>query len=202
MMADILSILKNYINNITELIALVISICYYQHLRHTFMKWVLPFLLFIFLGELITTYLLYNDSCHFIVSNYYVIGLFESLFYIDIFFQRIDRYYTASLVISGLLLSIIALAYKDMKFRRESYLFVLGEPGFRIAFGMSLLFSGINIVFSQYDFVVKYTMRLYGVKSYNIVARVLCVVLYLRISMAIILCKKQRKILCMRTTKQ
>jgi hypothetical protein len=54
---EILSFIKNHLHNIAEFISLVIAIFYYPYLKKSFMKWFLPFLGFIFLGELISAYI-------------------------------------------------------------------------------------------------------------------------------------------------
>ncbi len=224
MAIDILSLLKNYIHDITEFIALVISIYHYKYLRVTFMEWMLPFLLFIFLGELINKYFFLNNLQHQGIILSYIIGLVESLFYSFIFYKLTDSnllkkiillsatlivltdivgvvffqqnltYYINSLIFSGLSLSFIALTYVYIKFTTDNYAIALNEPGFWIAFGISLFFSGTSIVFCLHGFIVKYNLNLFGVRLYSIVPRILCVILYLSISIAIILCKKKTKI--------
>lgn len=223
MAVDILSLVKNYIHNIAELIALAISIYYYQYLRNTFMKWILPFLIFIFLGELANKYFFLNYLKYQSIMLSYTIGIVESVFYsyifyrmtdssllrkiivlsatliilIDvlgfIFFQQNITYSINSLIFSGFAFSFIALAYIYIRFTTDNQAIILNDPGFWIAFGVSLFFSGASIVFCLHDFIVKHDLNLFGIRLYNIVPRILCVVLYLSISVAIILCRKQRK---------
>lgn len=224
MAIDILSLLKNYIHNIAELIALVVSIYYYQYLRNTFMKWILPFLLFVFLAELISMYFFLNYLIYenLILSD--IIGFVESLFYsyifyrltdsrllkkiiflsasiiiftdilVFIFFQQNWSYSINSLIFAGFCFSVIALAYIYIRFTTDNQEIILNEPGFWIAFGVSLFFSGVSIVLCLHGFIVKHDLRLFGIRLYNIVPRMLCVILYLSISIAIILCKKKTKI--------
>lgn len=188
------------------------------------MKWFLPFILFIFLGEIGANYIS-ADAVTSNISIYYVIGIVESVFYGYIFYSLNNRktiktliviyifcsvfaflfglvfyrvgygYYMSVLIGSGFFLALIALGYIYTKFVDDEETFLISEPGFWIAFGVSIFFSGTSIVFSLHDFIVDNNLTVFGAKLYNFVARVLCVVLYSSISIAIILCKKKSKIL-------
>ena len=212
------------IHNITELVALIIAIAYYPHLKKTFMKWVLPFLLFIFSCELISTYMIlfYPGKSTFVI--YYFIGVVEVFFYGYIFYKIINRalyrsvikylvvisvsvyiigfildnenyiFYIPSLILSSFSIAIFGLGYIYTKFIDDNNTILINEPGFWIAFGVSLFFAGSSIVFSLYDFIVKNNLNIFGIKLYNFIPRILCVVLYSSISIAIILCKKKTRV--------
>ncbi len=205
--------------------SLVVAILYYPYLKKSFMKWVLPFLMFIFLGEVVTAYLYFNDPSLPNTNFYYIIGIGESIFYGYIFFHLCQSktvkkiifiltliglsiyflgfifyskdytYYIFSLIVSGFFLSFISLTYIYIVFSDDSQSSMILDFGFWIAFGVSLFFSGISIVFCLHDYIVKHNLNLFGIKLYNIVPRILCIVLYLSISISIVLCKKKTKIL-------
>ena len=216
--------MKDYLHNICELIALIVAIIYYPHLKKSFMKWFLPFLAFIFIGELIASYKYYHDRSWLNIYIYYLIGMAESVFYGYIFYQLNSRrsykkkilyfiaistiayfiglfffatgytYFILTLIISGFFLSLIALGYTYTKFVDDDETLMITESGFWIAVGVSIFFSGISIVLALHDFIVRNNLILFGVKLYNLVPRVLCIILYASISIAIILCKKKNKI--------
>ena len=72
---------------------------------------------------------------------------------------------------------------------------LLNESGFWLAMGVSIFFSGTSIVFALHDLIIKNNLTFFGAKLYNFVPRVLSVILYASISIAIILCKKKTKAL-------
>ena len=216
--------MQAYLHNISELICLLVTVFYYPYIKKSFMKWFLPFILFIFLGEIGAKYIS-ADSVTSNISIYYVIGIGETIFYGYIFYSLYNRkifkglilffifnsviayligllfyregytFYLPVLIASGFLLALIALGYIYTKFVDDEETFLISEPGFWIAFGVSIFFSGTCIVFSLHDYIVENNLTVFGAKLYNFVARVLCVVLYSSISIAIILCKKKSRIL-------
>ena len=188
------------------------------------MKWFLPFLAFIFIGELIAKYE-YALLHHINVGFYYLIAIAESIFYSFIFYQLSNKstlkkatlffafnsvaayiigfiffrndhsYFLPSLIISGFCFAVIALWYIYLKFvTDDDETLLINDPGFWIALGVSLFFSGTSIVFSLYNVIAKNNLNLFGIKLYNFVPRILCIVLYASISIAIILCKKKKTI--------
>ena len=211
------------IHNITELVALIIAIAYYPHLKKTFMKWVLPFLLFVFLGEFISEYQHWFLNQSSIIVHYFI-GIIESFFYGCIFYNFSSRsilkkciiyfitgstilyiiglllytnsssYIFSVLIINGFFLALLGLTNIYTKFIDDDNTILINEPGFWIAFGVSLFFAGSSIVFSLHDFIVKNNLNIFGIKLYNFIPRILCVVLYSSISIAIILCKKKTRV--------
>jgi len=182
------------------------------------MRSFLPFLGFVFAGEMIA-----NFSELSVLINY-LIGMIESIFYGYIFYHLSQRlllkriilffvpasvagyftgyilqdknfiYFIPNIVISGFFLATIALAYLYEKFADDDETFLISEPGFWIAAGVTLFYSGSSISFSLYDFILRHDLSIAGVKLYKIVPRVLSVILYVSISISLILCKKKNKI--------
>lgn len=215
--------MKWYLNNLAELVCLLIAIIYYPYLKGTFMRWVLPFLIFIFLSELYAKYIGHFLGGTTIKSNY-IIGIIESLFYgyvfytlgrstllkklirgliiISVFCYVVSLFFFSSnpyllyinLVVSGLILSFISLVYLYSRFLDDNSGSLIEEPEFWIAFGVSIFFSGVCIVFSLHDTIVKNDLSIHGLKLHHFVPRVLSVILYLSISIAIIQCKKKTRI--------
>lgn len=215
--------MKWYLNNLAELACLLIAIVYYPYLKGTFMKWVLPFMIFIFLSELYTKYIGHVLGGTTIAPNY-IIGIIESVFYGYVFYtlgrSRLLRKLTQilitisifsysvslilfpsdpdllyiNLVLSGLILSFISLVYLYSRFLDDDTAYLIEEPEFWIAFGVSIFFSGVCVVFSLHDIIVKNNLSVFGLKLHHIVPRVLSVILYISISIAIIQCKKKTRI--------
>jgi hypothetical protein len=157
-------------------------------------------------------------------SIYYLVSIIESIFYNFIFYKISHRegirkiillfssistiafsfgfifytndynFYLPILIIFGFSLSTIALSYVYTSFTDDDKMVLITEPGFWIALGVSVFFSGTSIVFSLYNFIRINNLTVFGIKLYNFVPRILCIVLYSSISIAIILCKKKNKI--------
>lgn len=209
-----------YIHNLFELLGFIVAIYYYPCLKKSFMKWFLPFLGFVFIGELVEKFL--NIT---VIVNY-LIGILESVFYGYIFYQLTRKrlfkklilffipvsvagyficfifygkdfsYFIPNIIITGFFLATISLAYLYERFSDdddESPLFT--EPGFWIAVGVCLFYSGVSISLSLYDFILKNDLSIFGVKLYSVTTRILSVILYLCISISIILCKEKKRIL-------
>lgn len=215
--------MKWYLNNLAELACLLIAVIYYPYLKGTFMRWVLPFLMLVFFGELYAKYQV--DVLK--VSNlkiYYLISVAQSLFYGFLFYKLNDsliikkailflvlisilgylisaffffdvrKLLYIDLIFSGLIFSFISLLYLYKRFVSEDQSYLIEDPGFWIAFGVSLFFSGVSISFSLHDFIIDKNLVLFGQKLHHLVPQVLSVVLYLSLSIAIFLCKKKTRI--------
>lgn len=211
-----------FVHNITELISFLVALVCYPSIKNSFMKWFLPFLGIIFFCEILTYYLWYVQKQSTISINLLLI-IIENFFYGFIFIRITNSYgvkkliscfiflslitYLLSLlyfrgnrdyffyttVFSGFFLSAFALNYLYQMFSSQNYIIPFVDPGFWIAFGVSLFFSGASIVFSLSSFILKNDLNLFGVKLYNFIPRILSIILYSSISIAIILCKKKNK---------
>jgi hypothetical protein len=220
---SIFSFIKNHLHNIAEFISLVVAVIYYPYLKKSFMKWFLPFLIFVFASELFIVYEHYYVAKQSTVGKNYIIGIAESIFYGYIFYNLSDykkfkkivlsmifisvigyilgfvlygeesKYFRMNLILSGVLLTIVSLCYVYLRIVDTYSTNLVANPGFWIALGISLFFSGISIVYCLHDYIFRYNLNLFGIELYNIVPRVCCIILYLCISIAIILCKKKTK---------
>jgi hypothetical protein len=218
------SFIKNNLHIIAEFISLGIAIFNYPYLKKSNMKWVLPFLVFIFSSEVIIDYLYFYNPYRTNTDFYYIVGIGESIFYgqffykicqndslkkivfgfgvvpvmlysCGIFFYTNDyEIYIFCLITSGVSLSLISLAYMYSFYFDDSRNSIVSDDGFWVALGVSLFFSTTSVVFCLHDFIYRNDLNLFGVKLYKIVPRILCIILYSCISIAIILCKKKTKI--------
>lgn len=153
----------------------------------------------------ILEYIFYNYIFYHLLSNrmikrlvfFLIIGVTLNFFVGLLFAANKQTYLLLSLAISGFLLAAIAQVYIYLKFISddETSTLLISEPGFWIAFGVSIFFSGTCIVFSLHDFIMKNELVFFGFKLYHFVPRVLSIFLYSGISVSLILCKKKSKIL-------
>jgi len=216
--------MKLHINNIVELLSLMVAIFYYPYLKGSFMKWFLPFLGFVFLGEIIANYQRTVLKEQTFQINY-LIAITESIFYGYVFYKLNHRvwlrrillffipvsvfgyllsyflfkdplkYIFPNIIISGFCLAAISLFYLYTKFLDDDENLLVSDPGFWIAFGVTLFYSGVSISFSLYKLIMKNNLFLFGERLLNLIPQILSVILYLSISIAIILCKQKRKVL-------
>ena len=187
------------------------------------MRWFLPFLGFIFFAELVGEYQWGVFGIPTIDINY-LIGIVESIFYGFIFYKLTNRliskrliflgvlisvivyivsfvffkkdhlYLFEDIIVSGFILSLISLMYLYFKSSDDDETILLYDPGFWIAFGVAIFYSGISISFSLHDFIKNNNLTFFGANLINVIPRYLSVILYSSISIAIILCKHQKKL--------
>ncbi len=219
------TLIKSHLHNLAELVSFVVAILYYPYLKPSFMKWIVPFLGLIFLGEIIVAYRYYVIHAQSSIGIYYMITVTEFCFYGYIFYQLSSKpilkriiyffmsivvfghitsfviyqvepeHFLIDLVISGFLLTIVAISYIHELFVNDNNPSLIKEPGFWIAIGVSLFFSGTSIVFCLHRFILKNNLTLFGTRLYNLVPGILSVILYLCICKAIILCKGKTKLI-------
>jgi len=188
------------------------------------MKWFLFFLGFILLGDMFANYQLTVLKEKTVLINY-LIAIIESVFYGYIFYKLSNhlwlkrvillfiptsvigylvsyllvktslQYFFPNIIISGFCLAAISLFYLYTKFLDDDENLLVSDPGFWIAFGVTLFYSGASISFSLYKLIMKNNLFLFGERLLNLIPQILSVILYLSISIAIILCKQKKKIL-------
>ena len=206
--------MKIGINHIAEFVSVIVAIYCYPLLKGSYMKWFLPFLVFILLGELVEAYQSHYYHVSTIPVNY-LIGTVESVFYGYIFYHlNTDRIrqkqlcvmillsiagyiisyvvygsatdpFVYNLVISGFMLSLIALLYLYDSFDND-HIHMLSDPGFWLAFGICLFYSSISIVFMSWRVILLNNISVFGLMLYHLVPKLLCVLLYGSISLALI----------------
>lgn len=212
-----------YLHNIFEFLSLLIAIIYYRYLKVNYMKWFLPFLAFVFVGEMISIYRGIILGINTITISH-LIAIVETIFYGFIFYlltqQRLLKkgiqflvpffvvcylsslmmnkkdlsYFALIITVSGFFFAAIALIYLYEKFSDDNEILLISEPGFWIAVGVTLFYSGISISFSLYDYILKNNLTIYGIKLYKLAPRIFSIILYTCISISMILCKKKSKI--------
>lgn len=211
-----------HVGNIFEVLSLIIAIRYYPDLKGTFMIWFLPFLLFICCAEFMMKYqwsILRKPP----IGINYLIGIIESSFYGYIFYKSsihpilrksilcfiplsiisfsisyyVDSfsyvYFIPNIVVSGFLLAAIALINVYQRYIDDEESNLVSEPIFWVALGVSLFFSSISLSFSLYNLIKLNHLKLFGLNLYSLIPRLSSIILYSSISIAIILCKHQKK---------
>jgi hypothetical protein len=201
-----------------ELICTGLAIRYYAALRYFKLAGLLPFLLLISLAEMLAIWQKEVLQVSTYGTNYGV-ALVELFFYSFLFMRftshrflkRMIRwllpvllfillvgywFYTTrylaffySLIIEGFFLTACALGYLYFQFEEDRVEHPSLDPVGWIAIGVMIFFSGISIVFSLYEFIRSQQIVIGGEQIYNLIPRILSIVLYSCISMAIITCK-------------
>jgi hypothetical protein len=207
--------LYRYIHHTSEFAAFLISIIYWRYYSKTFMKWTASFLGVIFIGELLAmTYPI-------VTLAYFIISVIEAVYYGHIFYNLIEgkrvrvaiivvifvsivcyvisyffldtnmsMYFNSmALVLFGFLISAVALVYLYQLFDRKQT--IMDEPGFWIAVGVIVFFSGISIVFCFYGLLFDKRLRFMGWPLYRLIPRVLSVLLYGSFIVSILTCKRK-----------
>lgn len=211
------------LHNVVELISLIIAIIYYPYIKRNAMKWTLPFLVFIFLAEIIAKYqveILKKST----INTYYLILLVETIFYSYMFVNMTKNLSTKKIITvisiatfliytlayfiynenvgsfyfnitaEGILLSVMSIIYLySFVNDYESYK-ISQEPAFWVAFGVAVFFSVSTIVMSLHKVIVIKKLFFLGQQLHNIIPQILSVILYSSLSIAIILCKKKTRI--------
>jgi hypothetical protein len=217
---NVMPFIVNYVEHIFEFLSLGVALVYYNRIRYSFMKWFLPFLLTITIGEIFAV----RDYLGFYIT--YLLATLESFFYCYIFYTLIDNisikktitFLTVIVIIgfvigflfidvsrrymfffmkvriaAGVLTTFYALFYLYARFLREEKQKLTQDPGFWIAFGIIMYSSGLSWIFSLYFVVVEQRLILFGEPLYRLIPRLLCVILYSSLAASIILYVKNNK---------
>lgn len=187
------------------------------------MKWILPFLLIVSIGEIIANYQNSILKVQAVTANY-LIAVIESAFYGFIFYRLTNArffkkviiaiviiselgyicgyyfdstslsYFFPNIIFSGFLIATISLVYIYLRFSEDDKSLLISESGFWMAAGVTLFYSGASISFAFYESIYRNNLSLFGEKLLNIAPRFLSIILYICISISIILCKQKKKI--------
>jgi hypothetical protein len=217
------------VDKLFEFISFLIAAWAYPYLKHSYMKWFFPFLGLIFLSELAShfwpvgfygSYLnAISEVCMYgyvffkltiksdvrklivILMSCVMLAYGFSYVFLDDDHWFMFYYMKINIVFSFIITAIalnylyqeVSIEYKSRFFRR---------PGVWIAFGVTIFFSGLGLTVALYSFILHMNLYVLGVRLYNFIPRLLCVVLYSCLSAAIILYRKQQQIAYSRSTKR
>ena len=153
--------MKIYINNVVELLSLIVAISNYSCLRKSPLRGFIPFLTFIFFGELFENYqknILYEST----LGINYLIGVVESFFYGYVFYllsnlkglkiaiiffiffsicgycttyfldSKNPIFFMINLIISGFFLTAIALISLYIKFIEDDNIILIDPTELRV----------------------------------------------------------------------
>lgn len=187
------------------------------------MKWFLPFLIFIFFGELSAKFQFYILGKN-TWNIYRLIVIGEIIFYGFLFFSLSDRtaqkkvikfltllnlvvyailsilsffdkrYYYYGITASEIIIAITSLLYLYEYVSDNDKLNLITEPSFWIALGTSFFFSVTSLSLSLHEVIQNKHLLVFGASLHNTISRILSVILYSSLSIAIILCKKKTRI--------
>ncbi len=212
--------MQHWIGNIAELISFIIAIIYYPYLKRGAMKWVLPFLGFIFfmetIGGLMSNYFGYSHN----QIVYFIVGAVEVIFYGNFFykycssiqFKRLIKFISISLtfgyiigfifrgksddllfflfLISDLFYIINSLQFLYTNANDENLKSLHNAPGFWVAFGLSFFSAGNFVLYLMHNILTQANLYILDMPIRLFIIRLLCIVLYACISIAIIKTRK------------
>lgn len=207
-----------YLYTMLEIICTGMAIRHFTALRYFQLAGLVPFLSLITLAECWAVWqkeVLHVST----YGTNYAIALLELFFYSFLFMQftrhagmkRIIRWlmplllliilgsywfyserYLAfyySIIIEGFFLTACGLGYLYFQFEDDRINNPSMDPVGWIAIGVMIFFSGISIVFSLYEFIRAQQIIIWGMQIYMLIPRLLSIVLYSCITIAIITCK-------------
>lgn len=207
-----------YLYNIVEIICAALSIIYFGYLRNQGLGRLVPFLVFISVAEMLAIWQMeiarvstYGTNYAIAIAELFFYGylfmhatrqvymkriirigipiiFFATLIACFLFPQRYLAFYYCILA-EGFFLTVCALGYLYFQFDEDQIENPAYDPIGWIAIGVIIFFSGICIVFSLYEFIRMQQLIIFGAQIYILIPRMLSIVLYSCISMAIITCK-------------
>jgi hypothetical protein len=205
-------------DKLSELISFLIAVWAYPYLRRSYLKWFMPFLGFIFLSEtasnlapvgFYSTYLnpvfevcIYgyvffelatgrrSRICIIILMACVLIAYVFSYFFLDTDHLFMFYYMKVSMVFS-FIVTAIALNYLYRQGSNDFSIRLLQQPGVWIAFGVSIFFSGFSLAGALYSYMIHMNLNVFGIRMYNLIPRILSVVLYSCLSVAIVLFRRR-----------
>lgn len=207
-----------YLYNIVELSCAALAIVFFVHIRNQGLGLLVPFLLFISGAEILAVWQKEIAKVSTYGTNY-AIAIAELFFYGYLFMNNTRQVYMKRIIqigipiiflvtliacfgfpqrylafyycilLEGFFLTVCALGYLYFQFDDDQIENPAYDPIGWIAIGVIIFFSGICIVFSLYDFIRMQQLIIFGEQIYILIPRMLSVLLYSCISMAIITCK-------------
>ncbi len=209
------------IGNIAEIIACIISAFYYQKIKDSFLKWLPFYLLYVSIGEFaahyysgmpnlyiyfsitIMTIFFYNYCFYQLLHVRKKIGkliiVLSSLLLIATIFVSffLAKYPTSTyyiLIAMGIELSLIACIYLYHIFLSDDLqVLLIKQSGFWMAAGVLLFFSGMCFTFAISPIALKYDLKIFDTYLLRFIPRVLSVLLYSFLSIAVVLYKPNPK---------
>ncbi|MBV9988635.1 MAG: hypothetical protein JO301_13235 [Chitinophagaceae bacterium] len=211
------------IDSFFEFMSAVVALFALPYLKGSYMRWFPAFLTFIFISEVLAktfvhqvgfqaTYTNYIVQTAFYGNLFYVlttskrtrtaisaisIGLVVAYLYCYFFVDvtRKDMYGFAKVTMAfDFFLILLGMIYLYHQVADEYNVPFLSNPAVWISLGVILFFSGYNMILALYDYIIQKDLQLFGRRLYNLIPRLLCIVLYSCFSIAIILFRRNAKI--------
>ena len=206
-----------------EFLGLLIATVYFAKLRKSFLALFLPFLLLTLLVEVFAGYL-YHTYKQPTGWMYNFLNLTSHIFYAHIFYKysgvfkykrlvilltslyltgSVTYYLSTSffnfsnsvIVAGGILQVVLSCLYFYEYLQNDDYVQERHySSGLWIASGVLMFYSGITICFSLYHYILINNLSVFNLPLYNVIPRILSIILYSCISIALFIWKKPRKI--------
>ena len=208
------------VHHYIELLSLIIAIIRYRELKGSFVVYFIPFLLTVFLLELVCNYLYtsYNVSSK---NIYTVLNPVIHCFYAYTFYKFFTQKSRKIILLIGIVGFCLLCAADYMLTKTfNNYLIAIGgimqvvfaclyfyqylqndnniksaasTSGLWIASGVLIFYSGISICFSLYHYIIEYDLKFLGLPLYQIIPRYLSVILYSSLSIAFLVWKTPKE---------
>lgn len=209
--------------NYAEMLALVVSIIYFNRIKNTPFAILLPYLIMIVAVEATGKYLadrkLYVQNLHiFNISTVIEFVIFYYLFYANLkapvlkklalysiplyvlmaainqaFIQGFDRFHIYTMIIGSLLLIIYIFLYFYEAFSSMEPVYLFKEPMFWVAVGLFLFYLGDFTYNVTVPYFVKNRLFKEGMRLFRLINNNLIIFEYVCFSIAIITCSKIRR---------
>ena len=204
---------------IAEIIACIISAFYYQKIKDSFLKWLPFYLLFVAVGESMAHYyaglpnsyiyltitmlsiIFYNHCFYQLLKGrkkiQQLIVILSSILlavciYLFIIINNDHPYIFYMLIAMGIELSVIACIYLYHIFLSDDMqVLLIKQSGFWMSAGVLLFFSGMCFTFAITPIALKYDLKVFDIYLLQFIPRVLSVILYSFLSIAVFLNKKK-----------
>ena len=202
------------------LFSLVIAVYCYHGLKFSFLKWFIPFLLITLFTELVAVYYKYVlDQPNGWLYNIYII--FQVLFSLYMYWQlKMRKPFRQVIAACFIIYSLLSLAVygRDGVQSLNVYMFLTGGffvvlsgifflfnyfsldnageeinliPFLWITIGVLSYFSVLSITISLYKYILMYKLAIGGVELYNLVPRLMSIILYSSFAYGFWLCRKK-----------
>jgi hypothetical protein len=208
---------------IAQLQAFLVACYYYRYIKHSFMKWFMPFLGFVLLAGLsIRAHVILRLPPPVLIA--YLLQVVQTAFYGYLFFKLstnkiirrlvilmcaicIPTYVLnfflsgnatsanllVAVIITSIFMTVISVLYLYLLIIENENIRLVKEPGWWIATGISIFFSCTCVAFLLYDFILSNRLILFGMYLYNLIPRLMSLILYSFISISIVLYARRAK---------
>jgi len=208
------------IDALFEFISVVAALRALPYTKSSYLRWFPAFLVFIFLSETLGKFIpigFHASYLNFIVQSAFYGNLFYALtaskkmrifitiisvsfiisylycyFFVDLTRQYMYGFAKVTMAFDFFLI-FFGMLYLYQQVIDENNVPFLTSPAVWISLGVVIFFSGFSMALALYRYIIHMDLRLFGWRLYNLIPRLLCIVLYSCFSVALILFRRNAK---------